>query len=173
MNKNNDLILFLKLKTDIKQELIDYYNGLKFDVDIKVQTLMKQMNENMRHKLIQENLFLIDQIDRVCDSNLNDINEFFSSKIILIMTSSNQYKEIDRPAIKKRKLNNDDESKMKEDIKSMALKRYLIRIQHDKYPIFGLHLEFQWYIDSNQLNFIKYLYVFIKLTVNEYNSQII
>ena len=55
------------------------------------------------------------------------------------------------------KINDDNELRnVKEEIKKRALKSYLICLEIENYySKFGLHLEFEWYIDQNQLNFIK------------------
>ena len=129
-------------------------------MDLKVQTILNK-NKKKNKKLLSQNTFLIEQIDRVCESNLKDVNEFFQNfhKHPVILDENETQS-------KKRKLNdvfttefNDidyhNESKLKEEIKRRALKSYLICINHRKYSKCGLHLEFEWYVDKNQINFIK------------------
>ena len=152
----------LKIKSQIKKELIEHYDTLKFDLDLKVQTILnKNKNKKKKKKLVSQNTFLINQIDRVFESNLNDVNDFFQNfyKHPVILDENETQS-------KKRKLNdvfttefNDidyhNETKLKEEIKRKALKSYLICINHREYSKIGLHLEFEWYIDRNQINFIK------------------
>ena len=132
----------------LKHELIDYYESLKFDIDIKVQLILNQTSssstpdDSQTKLIIEQNQYLIEQIDRVCDSNLIDINSYFHHQ------NEHQAKLIDAP--------NQNESKIKENIKREALKSYLIRIDHEDYEMFGLYLEFDWYINEKQADFIKY-----------------
>jgi tRNA splicing endonuclease len=87
-------------------------------------------------------LFLIQQIKRVLDSNLIDINHFFDDILKQndsIITSQ------------------DDLMKIKEQIKTRALRSYLIfvKLREKEYKNFGMHFEFEWYVDKKQQNFIE------------------
>jgi hypothetical protein len=131
----------------LKHELIDYYESLKFEIDIKVQLILNQTpsssssstpdDSQTKLMIIEENQYLIQQIDRVCDSNLIDINSY-------IQNEHHQTKLfVDAP-------------NQKENIKREALKSYLIRIDHEDYETFGLYLEFDWYVNKKQADFIEY-----------------
>ncbi len=149
--------LKLKYKDELKKELINYYDSLQFDVDIKSQELINANDtinstetEQENREIIDENIYLIEQIERVLKSNLNDINHYFDSKY---------NNDLDLDTL----INVDyhDESttictvkQVKEFIKKNALKSYLICIKYKGYEKFGLHLEFEWYIDQNQLKYI-------------------
>ena len=130
--------LDLKLKNEIKKELIDYYDSIKYELDIKVQQILEQQNFIEKNSIAEQNIYLVNQIDRVLDSNLKDINEYFDN--------INQDSELFSS-------NEKNESEMKKDIKKHALKSYLIRVEHKKYG--QVYLEFEWYIDENQLNYIQ------------------
>lgn len=130
--------LDLKLKNEIKKELIDYYDSIKYELDIKVQQILEQQNFIEKNSIAEQNIYLVNQIDRVLDSNLKDINEYFDN--------INQDSELFSS-------NEKNESEMKKDIKKHALKSYLIRVEHQKYG--QVYLEFEWYIDENQLNYIQ------------------
>ncbi len=136
---NQDIIL--KLKDEIKKELIIYYDTLKSKVDIKAQSIVLNgsFNQDYIKQIFEENVYLVNQMDRICDSNLSDIEQYFQNIKIEIEKISSC-------------VNEDELFKMKEEIKNMALKSYLIWIND---PRFGLHFEFNWYIDTSQLNFIK------------------
>ena len=139
--------LLEKYKAEIKLELIDHYDSLRFRIDKKGQKLQleKTLSEKSRQELMEENIFLVDQVKRVEDSNLNDINVFFDS----LMQNNEMIKMV---TTKKNDLAN------KEEIKKMALKSYLILPNYvwfgTQYDNFGLHIEFDWYINEDQLSFI-------------------
>jgi hypothetical protein len=148
-----------KLRAEIKKELIDYYDSITNRVDVKAQELLKEYgNEeeseaNDKKKLVvDENVYLIEQVKRVFDSNLNDINHFFDN---LNQNDQNFFT-----------MNINDQRFMKEEIKKRALKSYLICVNHNNYETFGLHLEFEWYIDENQSNFIRLKYHFLIQNIN-------
>ncbi len=79
--KMNDKVKEIEEK--LKKELIDYYDSLKFDIDIKAQRHellnLGSLKQDKQTNLIEENVYLVEQIDRVLDSNLNDLNNFFKN----------------------------------------------------------------------------------------------
>ena len=138
------------LKEDIKKQLIEYYERIKSEIDIKgfelLESLSKRRNakdrDNTSFIIIKLNEYLVNQIDSHLDKNLNEINEYFNSDLIKNLNTSNQ-----------------------EDVKRNVLKSYLIYFdfnesmnylikQLDKYG-FGLLFEFEWYLDQNQQNYVK------------------
>lgn len=151
--------LKLKLKSDLKTELMNYYDKLKFNVDIKSQEDLKddKINEEDKTKLIEENIHLVEQIDRVCDSNLSDINDYFENKFdneidLLISSSQRKFKTKKGQRFSESNQNVlENESELKKEIKKMALKSYLICIQHLSHRRYGLHCEFDWFVDENHL----------------------
>ena len=148
----------VELKNELKQELIDYYNKLKSDVDTKSLKLLKNINnlhhsskEEKRDLIFKEKIYLIKQIDRVCDSNLNDLEQLFellenNRQSLSLMTSNNDNVV-------------DDNNIIKNEIKKRILNSYLIFVnQHrnyvTKYGGGGVLFEFQWFLDQNQQNFM-------------------
>ena len=137
------------LKEDIKKQLIEYYERIKSEIDIKGFELLESLSkrnakdrDNTSFIIIKLNEYLVNQIDSHLDKNLNEINEYFNSDLIKNLNTSNQ-----------------------EDVKRNVLKSYLIYFdfnesmnylieQLDKYG-FGLLFEFEWYLDQNQQNYVK------------------
>ena len=137
------------LKEDIKKQLIEYYERIKSEIDIKGFELLESLSkrnakdrDNTSFSIIKLNEYLVNQIDSHLDKNLNEINEYFNSDLIKNLNTSNQ-----------------------EDVKRNVLKSYLIYFdfnesmnylikQLDKYG-FGLLFEFEWYLDENQQNYVK------------------
>ena len=66
------------IKAEIKQEIIEHYDNIKYDFDLCGQELLQLQKAN--HDQIVENyLKLIDKIDKICDMNLKEINSFFQT----------------------------------------------------------------------------------------------
>lgn len=130
----------LKLKIAIKKDLIKYYENMKSNLDITAQNLLMENSlESKVKEISNENVFLSEQIDKVCDSNLNDINEYFDDfNSFEVLTDNNKVSE----------------SSIKEEIKKKALKSYLVCIESDDYPDFDLYLQFEWYIDKKQFDYL-------------------
>lgn len=143
--------LTIKIKSEIKKELIDYYDKIRSNIDIKAQTIL--INHEIESKeILDESLYLIQQVNRVCDDNLANINQHFDD-----MNRKQKFLYKDEYS---------DELSIKEEIKKMALKSYIILIDHVEYPRFGLHLEFDWYINQSQIKIIRLIliiFVFIIL----------
>ena len=155
----NEYKLKEKLKSEIKTDLINYYDSLKFSVDIEAQKIIIHVND--KH-LINDNLFLIEKIDQILNSNMNDVNQFFTN-----------WSQVDEDYWSKIYHKDNDTMMIKEELKHQILKNYLICIKNKKdkhyyfdfndsvqdyffctkikqFHLFGLHLEFEYYIDEKQ-----------------------
>ena len=140
----NEKVLLI-LKNEIKADLIDYYNQFIF----KNLNKSRKLHNDGEFIIIKENVYLSEQILKVLDSNLKDIDNFFYNlkPNDEILTSQ------------------DCSYFIKERIMRKALKSYLILITNGKgfktkynqtkYENFGLFLEFQWYIDKNRNQLIS------------------
>ena len=137
-----------KYKNEILNELNEYYDSICSELDKKKQLLIQNdgdvqsLTSNHQIGSIEnEYTTLIDQINRVSKSNLNDVINYFDN------LDQDNY------------LNEHDE--LKEDLKRDALKSYLIMIglnnQSDN-ERWGLLLEFEWYIDKKEQKFIEFVF---------------
>ncbi len=83
----------IKLKADIKKELLDYFETLKSEIDIEAyqqnhpifktneqnqQNLTKFYSKLSQPDIIQMQMELVDLIDKTCDTCMNDLNGFFT-----------------------------------------------------------------------------------------------
>ena len=158
--------ILIKYSEEIKKELIEHYATLSSNVDVKAQILLQSQSskkqkcanknkeeeyeekvgekspEEIKDNILKENVFLIEQIERVLDSNLKDVNNYFDN-----LKQNDEIHQI----ISSR----DDDLMNKEEIKRRALKSYIICVKKKKYSNFGLHCEFQWYLDNKQISFIE------------------
>lgn len=131
---------------EIKKELISYYDTIKSEIDIKALEILKylrkvnntnnQEDSEIEEKIIKKNEKLIKQVEKVFDLNLEQVNRYFKEFDVLYHN---------------------------EKIKRIALKDYIIYVKPDELndklknsdTKLGLLLQFEWYIDESQINFIK------------------
>ena len=84
-----------KLKSDIKLDLIKYFEEVSFSIDIKAQELLSGVNEQVklefnkeeREQLLKLNNDWIERAEKILDSNLKRVNEYIDS---LLTKSKNE-----------------------------------------------------------------------------------
>jgi hypothetical protein len=136
-----------KTKGDLKQELIEYYENIKNQIDIKSQGILLKIDKYLdqkktdisqerineinvyRQMILKINKSFVQSIDETCDKNMCDVNNY--NGII-----------------------ND-----KDYIKKNILKSYCLHIENQnkskiKYPI-GIIITFDWYPSENEIRFLK------------------
>jgi hypothetical protein len=140
------------LKSEIKNELINYYDGLKFEIDIRIQEILisidRKLNqklsltdqnklEHVRKDLLKVNIKFIDCVDETCNKNMIEIEKYFQSKL----TTFN-----------------------KEEIKSNALHDYCVFINSDWEPVkenellqIGHLFKLDWYANTNVCKYLEFL----------------
>ena len=128
-----------QIQFDIKSELIEYYDAIKFEIDIKSQRLLLINNDS---NVLDLYLKLIERVEFIFNQNIDDVNSYFDKNAKYI-----------------------NETNMnKEDIKSNAFSKYCTFINgdylkddlKDKFKI-GIFIECDWYLNNNQINYLKYL----------------
>ena len=142
---NKKMNSFVNIKIELKKEIIDYFDKIKSDIDIRTLELTDPTSKNISE---EENSIvyktakqLIDLIDYNCSSCLNDINSYFVNAV-------------------------SDESQDINEIKKSAINSYSIylRFQDIKeqfnYMKLGFLFTFDWFIEENELNFIRSINIF-------------
>ena len=123
------------LKGKIKLELLNYYDSMKSQIDAYGQSILlkdsifKNKSEEQEFKKIY--LKIIETIDLICDTNMNEIN--------------NYHQDI-----------NDTEGK--ETICKKIITKYCIFIDRTsiiKEDSFTVFLTFDWYLNQNETNYVK------------------
>jgi hypothetical protein len=133
------------IKSDIKAELIYYFDEIKTEIDINAQTKFSHTDddyfeETNKIQFFSIYNFLIQKVDSIFDSSCNDINSYF----------------LDRENFQ-----NIYESN-KEDIKTQGIKNFCFYLSNDFLKLeykdinpIGLFINCDWYLDENQRNYIK------------------
>lgn len=137
MNISDEIEKILNLKAEIKLDLINYYDTIKFDIDIKAQELLlnESVEENVRNDILKLNMDLIDRVEDIFAENLKVINKYFDQE------------------------NNLKSSLDKEKIKMDALPSYCYYLNVDflrkKINLLGILVISDWYLDKNQINYLR------------------
>ena len=174
----------IEVKEKIKKDLINYYDIVKFQIDIDIQeTLIKQVSDitdNLKYELVEINKKLIDKVDSNCNHSMNEINNYFDSlnqlnTLFSNMDDLNSFLLDDEEMIPenqnqsvnfaKNNLLNESINKSIDEtsIKMTALNKYCLYISkakintifHNRNILHGILISFDWYPSENQLNYIK------------------
>jgi hypothetical protein len=135
----------MNFKCEIKLDLINYYDILKSEIDIIAQESMialerdsQSSDKNKWQEIVDLNKELIDIVESIFNSNCKQIDDYFLSN---------------------KRLNKMD----KEAVKTIALStfctfisNYNLRNDYRNKNALGLLIVCDWYLDENQLNFVKY-----------------
>ena len=76
------VLLSEKLKYEIKNELIEYYETIKFEIDIKSQQLLLIDKKN-DSDVLDSYLKLIGRVECIFNQNIDEINNYFEKNVIL------------------------------------------------------------------------------------------
>jgi hypothetical protein len=134
------ILLSEQLKHEIIKELIEYYDTIKFEIDIKSQRLLL-INKQNDSDVLDLYMKLIERVEYIFDQNIKEINNYFGKNAKYI----------------------NETCPSKEDIKSNAFTKYCTFIDgdclkvdlRDKFKI-GIFIECDWYLNKNQINYLKY-----------------
>jgi hypothetical protein len=143
--KMSDLAKGLELTIgEVKRDFINYFDNVKFEVDIKAQELLAQLSDGSieRAKVLKVNLKMIELIEKLFEANMARLNDLAVLATIRPNENSDQY---DKEAIK-----TDLAAGSCVFIRSEELDKS-IKIDNR----IGLIILTDWYLDENQLNYIK------------------
>jgi hypothetical protein len=132
-----------KLHTEIKLELMQYYDYLKSDIDIEAQSKLLLIEKGLlitnKQKLLNLYKHLIENANDIFESSCKQLDVYFS-KIRNAADELNDKSLIRRKAIKtfcyftpNRLLNNEFKNENQ----------------------LGLFISYDWYLDENQMNYIR------------------
>ena len=133
-----------KLQSEIKVDLINYFDGLKFDIDIKAQEILcnDSLADYYKEHIVKLNMDYIDKIDEIFNQNIYFINDFFENKQSIITDCPELFD--------------------KEKLKMKLINKYCYFINNDllkkKINPIGLLIITDWYLDENQINYLKIKY---------------
>lgn len=133
-----------KQKANLKKDLIEYYDQIKFAIDMKVQNLLVNIENSQtgipdeKDYILKINFEMINIIEKIESFNMDQINLHFS----------NQYHD---------NLNN------QEDLKFRILRNHCFYIKESelcnqlrKKCIIGILVTADWYLNEEEIEYIRY-----------------
>jgi hypothetical protein len=150
MNMNDQHLI--RIKSDIKSELIDYFDEIKIEIDIDAQKKLMYIDEfcgdiNKNYFLSLYN-YLIQKVDSIFNSSCNDIDDFIKSE-----NFQNKFYESNKELIKTNGIKNF----------CFYLSNDFLKLEYKDINPIGLFIVCDWYLDDNQRDYIKYHNLYLNI----------
>ena len=152
---------FLNLKSEIKIDLIHYFNEVKSEIDIIAQETLNTIDLNKekngtndseisstKEKLLRINTNLVDLVEKIYNEDTIIIEKYFSNNI----------QNIDSVSTNKEKINASELIGYCLFVNKTNLKNEL-----KQKVTLGVLVVTDWYLDQNQRNFIRWLIFLCKV----------
>ena len=144
-----------KLKDEIKRDLIEYFDSIRSQVDVRAQILLYEFEtnklestSNFNQKIIKYiNKCMIDKIYQKLDESIDNINDYFIKHVNILDTDKDQ--------IKLKALKNDCVYFRYDEIVKIHHSPHRLRFDRLDRHKMGFLLCFDWYLDENLINFIE------------------
>ena len=126
------------LKAQLKLYLIDYFDGVQFEIDIQAQKKLEKLEDGseMREDVLNMNLILVDKIKEIHDKNSKAVDDYFNSREQL-------------------------ETNNLEELKAVILNGFCVFFKKEDYfwlddkLLLGMLIVTDWYLDQNQLDYLR------------------
>jgi hypothetical protein len=131
-----------ELKTKLKKELIDYYDQIKYDIDIRAQILMINSEKNQvqlhdKHSsILRINLEMIECVENIANSNMDLLKHYFS-----------EYKQTN--------LDIDDLKFQILENHCFYIKEFELNNQLREKCIIGILVKADWYFNKTEIDYIR------------------
>jgi len=128
------------LKGQLKLFLIEYFDGVKFEIDIQAQKLLEKLEDGskMREEVLKMNLDMLDKVKKIYEKNSKAVDDYFDSR-------------------------DQVETNDLEELKDIIFNGFCVFYSKkdnfwlDRTLLLGMLIVTDWYLDQNQLNCLKYL----------------
>ncbi len=129
------------LRDQLKLYLIEYFDGVKFGIDIQAQKLLEKLEDGsqMREDVLKMNMVMLDKVKEIHGKNSKAVDDYFDSR--------EQVETNDLEELKEVILNGFCVFYNKED-----------NFWLDTTLLLGILIVTDWYLDKNQLNCLRCLY---------------
>ena len=70
------------LKGQLKRYLIEYFDGIQFEIDIQAQKLLEKLEDGskQREDVLKINLKMVDKVKEIYDKNSKAVDDYFNSR---------------------------------------------------------------------------------------------
>ena len=126
------------LKGQLKRYLIDYFDGVQFEIDIQAQKLLEKLEDGSkkREDVLKMNLELVDKVKEIYEKNSKAVDDYFNS--------IDQVETYDSEELKDIILNGFCVFYSKED-----------HFWSDDKLLLGMVIVTDFYLDQNQLDYLR------------------
>ncbi len=139
------------LKGQLKRYLIDYFDGVQFEIDIQAQELLEEFEDGsqMREAILNMNLILVDKVKEIYEKNSKAVDDYFNSREQV-------------------------ESNNLEELKAATLNGFCVFYNiEDHYwlddkLLLGMLIVTDFYLDQNQLDYLGCLFFIIFENLNKF-----
>jgi hypothetical protein len=129
------------LRGQLKQFLIDYFDGIKFDIEIQAQKLLEKLEDGskMRGDVLKLNINMVDKVKEIHEKNSKAVDDYFDSRDQI-------------------------ETKDLEELKSVIFNGFCVfyniedNFWLDDKLLLGMLIVTDFYLDQNQLNFLRCIF---------------
>jgi hypothetical protein len=124
------------LRGELKLFLIEYFDGVQFEIDIEAQKLLEKLEDGSqkREAVLKMNLDMVDKVKEIYEKNSKAVDDYFNSREQL-------------------------ETNNLEELKSIILNGFCIFYSKEDNDwtciIMGMLIVTDFYLDQNQLNYLR------------------
>ena len=137
------------LRGELKLYLIEYFDGVQFEIDIQAQKLLEKLEDGskMRADVLKMNLIMLDKVKEIYEKNSKAVDEYFNS--------------IDQV-----------ETNNLEELKSIIFNGFCVfynkkdNFWSDSTLLIGMLIVTDFYLDQNQLDYLGCLFFIIFENLN-------
>ncbi len=131
------------LRGQLKLYLIEYFDGVKFEIDIQAQILLEKLEDGSqkREDVLNMNLKMVDKVKAIHDKNSKAVDDYFDSR-------------------------DQVETNNLEELKDIILNGFCFFFKkEDDTLLLGMLIVTDWYLDLNQLNYLRFLFLKLFLCI--------
>ena len=130
------------LKGQLKLFLIEYFDGVKFEIDIQAQKLLEKLEDGskMREEVLKMNLDMLEKVKKIYEKNSKAVDDYFDSR-------------------------DQVETNDLEELKAIIFNGFCVFYSKkdnfwlDRTLLLGMLIVTDWYLDQNQLKCLKYFFI--------------
>ena len=135
------------LKAQLKLYLIDYFDGVQFEIDIKAQKLLEKLEDGSqkREDVLKMNLDMVDKVKEIYEKNSKAVDDYYNSR-------------------------DQVETNDLEELKSIILNGFCVFYSKnndsslDTEILLGKLIVTDWYLVENQLSYLRcFFHYFLKI----------
>jgi hypothetical protein len=126
------------LRGQLKLYLIEYFDGIQFEIDIQAQKLLEKLEEGtkMREDVLKMNLDMVEKVKEIYEKNSKAVDDYFNSREQL-------------------------ETSDLEELKAIIFNGFCVFYSKkdnfwlDTTLLLGRLIVTDWYLDQNQLRYLR------------------